>query len=227
MHPKLVTVLFLTALASGVSLALGAGILYENGPLPSYTGAPAVAKKPAEFNCTLCHLNFAWNNLNTPGGAVEILDLPQTYNVGLVYPIRVRLSTDSTAAFPERCWGFQITAVRASNGEGCGTFVLPDPDSMRVVAAADGEYPGFGSRTYAEQTALGDHDGLASPVEWRLSWRAPNIPQGSVYFFCAGNATNGNQDPGGDFVFTTSEMVLDTTTAVRHLSWGSLKQRYR
>ena len=30
-----------------------------------------------------------------------------------------------------------------------------------------------------------------------------------------------------DYVFTTADTVLDVTTAARHLSWGSLKQRYR
>jgi hypothetical protein len=215
------------ALAAGFSLALGGGVLSEFGPLPSYTGAPAIRSKPAELDCTLCHLNFEWNNLNTPGGAVEILDLPATYTAGQTYRIRVRLSTDSTAAYPDRDWGFQLTAVRASDGEGCGTFILDDADTLQIVSGEFGEHPELASRSYVEHTIRGDRDGIASPVEWTFSWRAPDAPQDTALFYCAGNATNGGLDPIGDFIFTTADTVLDLTTPVKPVSWGALKRRYR
>jgi hypothetical protein len=216
------------ALAAGVSLALGGGVQSEFGPLPSTTGAPPIRSKPAELNCTLCHLNFEWNNLNTPGGRIEILDLPATYTAGQTYRLRIRLSTDSTAAFPNRDWGFELTAVRASDGEGCGTFILDDADTLQIVSGADGENPAaFGSRRYVEHTIIGDRDGLASPVEWTFSWRAPSAPEDTALFYCAGNATNGSMETSGDFVFTAAETVLDLTTPVRPVSWGAVKRRYR
>jgi hypothetical protein len=214
-------------LATGFSLALGGGVLSEHGPIPSYTGAPDIRSKPAELDCTLCHFNFEWNNLNTPGGSVEILDLPPTYTAGLTYRLRVRLTTDSTAAYPDRDWGFQLTAVRASDGEGCGTFILDDADTLQIVSGALGDRPELASRSYVEHTILGDRDGIASPVEWTFSWKAPDTPEDTALFFCAGNATNGNLDPTGDFIFTAAETLLDLTTPVKPVSWGALKKRYR
>jgi hypothetical protein len=201
-------------------------VLSEFGPLPSYTGAPSIRGKSAEGNCTVCHINETENNLNTPGGGVEILDLPKTYTAGQTYRIRVRLHSDSTAAYPDRDWGFQLTAVRASDGEGCGTFIL-DSDSLQIVPGTYGEHPDLGSRSYVEHTIIGDHDGLASPSEWTFSWKAPTAPEDTALFFCAGNATNGSLDPSGDFVFTTAETVLDVTTPVTPVSWGAVKRKYR
>lgn len=223
MRPKLVYAFSVLALLAGVSLALGGGILSEYGPLPSSTGAPVVRSKPAEWDCTLCHASET-GNLNTPGGRIEILDLPKIYSAGQTYRIRVRITTDSTAAYPDRDWGFQLTAVRASDGEGCGAFLLDDPDSLQVLT---GETPDLASRHYVEQTTLGDRDRIASPVEWTFSWKAPDTPADTALFFCAGNASNGSMDPTGDFVFTTADTVLDITTPVRPVSWGEVKRRYR
>jgi hypothetical protein len=223
MRPKSIYAVSAFALVAGVSLALGGGVLSEYGPLPSSTGAPAVRFKPAEWSCTLCHTSEG-NNLNTPGGKVEILDLPATYTAGQTYRLRVRITSDSTAAFAERNWGFQLTAVRASDGEGCGAFVLDDTDSLQVFL---GESPDLASRHYVEQTVLGNREALASPVEWTFSWKAPDAPEDTAFFFCAGNAANGNLDPTGDFIFTAADTVLDLTTPVRPVSWGEVKRRYR
>ena len=224
MRLKAPYIISVAALAAGVSLALGGDPLSEHGPLPSYTGAPAIHSKPEELNCSFCHLNFDWNNLNTKGGSVKILDLPKTYTAGQTYRFRVRLMTDSTAFFSGRKWGFQLTAVRASDGEGCGTFVLDDPDTLQVVPAED---PSLGSRMYVEHSFMGVREGLGGPVEWTFSWRAPEAPEDTALFYCAGNAANGSFDPSGDFIFTTADTVPDVTTPTIPVSWGEVKRRYR
>jgi hypothetical protein len=47
--------------------------------------------------------------------------------------------------------------------------------------------------------------------------------------FCvAGNATNGNHEPGpGDFVYTALATTRVGVVATRSVSWSSLKARYR
>ena len=210
-------------LASAASFALGGGFLSGHGPLPSYSGARALGGKPAEGNCTLCHLNEGGSKLDLPGGAVEILDLPATYTAGEIYRIRVRLNSDSTTANPGRRWGFQLTAASASNGEGIGTFELDDPDTLSIE-------PGMGdfaSRSYVQHTIDGTRDSLGGPVEWTFSWRAPDTPQDTAFFFCVGTAANGNLEPAGDFTYTAADTVLDVTTPVRPVSWGAVKRRYR
>ena len=179
--------------------------------------------KPAEGNCTLCHFNEAGSNLDLPGGAVEILDLPATYTAGEAYRIRVRLNSDSTAAYPERRWGFQLTAARASNGEGIGTFELDDPDTLSIEPGTDD----FASRSYVQQRIDGTRAGRGGPVEWTFTWRAPETPQDTAFFFCIGNAANGSQETSGDFIYTAADTVLDVTTPVRPVTWGAVKRRYR
>jgi hypothetical protein len=138
--------------------------------------------------------------------------------------VTVRVHSDSTDAIPTRKWGFQLTAVRASDGEGCGTFSLPDPDTLQIMLGDPGPYY---SREYVEHTLFGTRDGLVGPVEWSFSWTAPDPPVGKIYFFCAGNAADGNQDPGTDFIFTSADSMMDASTPVARESWGRLKTRYR
>jgi hypothetical protein len=222
-HSRWIYAVACGVLIVGASLAI-AGTKSWLGPLASHTGAAAVASKPREDDCSLCHFNFDWNNLNTPGGGVEIIGLPQNYDAGQTYPITIRIYSDSTVASPTRKWGFQLTAARASDGEGCGTFILSDPDTLQIVLGDPGP---FYSRAYVEHTYMGTRDGLFGPVEWRLSWQAPDPAEGTIYFFCAGNAADGTQDPGFDFIYTAADTVEDPPTAVKATSWGSIKSRYR
>ena len=207
--------------------ALIAAVQEPTGPLPSVTGAPPVAGTPGELDCTLCHMSIdiGWNNLNTPGGAVEILDTPATYLPGALYPLRVRLHSDSTAAFADRQWGFEFTAVSAVDGGGAGSFELSAPDSMQVVAGdPGGPWP---SRNYVEHILPGVRPGLGGPVEWSFAWRAPDPPRGKIYFFCAGNAANGGGTPDSDYVFTSADSTVLDPTPARAVTWGQLKSRYR
>ena len=71
------------------------------------------------------------------------------------------------------------------------------------------------------------HEGSASPVEWSLQWKAPDVAAGTIYFFCAGNSANGNLGNDGDFIFTTSDSVADLTSPTVSSSWGALKTRFR
>lgn len=201
-------------LAYGIAaLLLIAGSTYafatiqsSHGPIASVTHAPAIASKPAELVCTLCHDT---NDLNVPGGSVRILGVPIVYAPNQVYSLGVRLANDSTASSPARRWGFQITAVRASDGEGTGTFILPDPDTLQILMGSGD----FASRSYLEHTSLGTHDGLASPSVWHFSWQAPSTNVGKIYFFCAGNSADGSQDPSGDWIFTTSDSTVPSSNS--------------
>jgi len=202
---------------------------YIWGPEPSHTGAPAVAGHPAEELCTECHLLLDDNNdprpnLNLTAGKLEILDVPALYAPGQTYPLRVRLSCDSTATDPDRDWGFEMTCVRDADGEGTGTFDVTGRTDIQVVAGFE---PGWESRTYVEHTMAGVHMGEPSPVEWTIQWVAPASGTGPVHFYCAGNAGNGSYDTLGDWIFTTSATSTEAPVATRRVSWADLKLRYR
>lgn len=223
---KLPYAVAIVALLAGVSLAL-AHTHFPFGPDPSYTGAPMIAGGDPEANCTSCHLELACPeppcNLNLPGGGIEILDLPATYEAGQTYPLRVRLWSDSTAAYPERLWGFEITAVRRADGTGIGNWVRNDPDTLRVIP---GIAP-FETRSYLEHKLIGTRPGLGGPVEWQFNWQAPSTPQGDALFYVAGNAANGNGQLYGDFIYLGADTVVDATTPALTTTWGRLKAKYR
>jgi hypothetical protein len=229
MRLRLVPAAALLALAGAASLATGHA-QFSDGPDPSHTGAPAVGTHPAEPNCTLCHTaSPAGSNLNAPGGALQILDLPEFYAPGVTYRMRVRLASDRTVADAFRHWGFQLTAVRGSDGAGTGAFTVRGAqgygDTLQVK-------PGFlneswPTRSYVEHLYFGIQEDLPSPVEWSFDWTAPAQGAGTVYFFAAGNAANGNMAPAGDWIYTTADSMRDTTTAAMPTSWGAIKARWR
>ena len=218
---SLVLTLACLYLLGALSVALG-GSAFVEGPLPSKTGARAVGGKPGEPNCTQCHQTYddfgsLINRLNTPGGGVKILDLPANYEAGKTYPLRVQLATDSTASFPDRRWGFENDRRARLRWGGRGHMdVLSPGDNLQIVIGnAD-----FGSRAYVEHSFDATHEGSASPVEWSLQWKAPDVAAGTIYFFCAGNSANGNLGNDGDFIFTTSDSVADLTSPTVSSSWG-------
>jgi hypothetical protein len=198
-----------------VALVLGVGVAWalSNGPPLSRTGAFAFGAFAAEPNCTACH---SGNALNDPNGLLEILDVPDTYTPGQRYTLRVRLSyalADTTGASDPK-WGFELTAVRADSGLRAGTLVLPNPgpaptypDSLLLRVPTTAPYNASG-RQYIEQTQVSTRLNEPGPVEWHFDWIAPDTSQGTIYFFAAGNAANGNFSTSGDHIFT----ALDSTT---------------
>ena len=187
----------------GTTIAF-ASIQSSHGPIASSTGAPAVGGKPDEWNCTLCHY-AGGDNLDRPGGGLEILGAPGRYAPGQFYPLTVRMSSDSTTYSATRKWGFQITAVRASDGTGVGTFILPHPDTLQILMGESGD---FATRRYVEHTSLGTRTGLGGSVQWTFTWQAPALSVGPVYFFCSANAADGTGDSGGDYVYTARDTSL-------------------
>lgn len=218
------------AVASAAALVRANDLHFADSPPTSMTGAPAIGAIGAESDCTLCHQDYSNPcsplpcNLNTPGGGVEILDLPADYLPGSAIPLRVRLWTDSTLSSPTREWGFQITSVRESDGAGAGTWIVPDPDTLHTLM---GSAP-FDTRSYLQQSRPGIRPGLAGPIEWSFSWMPPGGNEGKVIFCLAGNAANGNNEPGGsDFVFTFTDTIGPSAVSARSIRWGALKAKYR
>ncbi len=220
---KLPPIIAIAALATGVTLAF-AYPAFRDGPLPGFTGAPSINGLPEESNCTACHQGNDVR-LNLPGGSVRILDLPESFNPGLTYRMRVRLESDSTIQFPDRRWGFEVTAVSLLTGDGAGTFTVR-PDSLRIQVADP--FDPWPTRNYVTHNASGYNQGATGPIEWSFDWTAPPTTVGPVGFYVGGNAANGDNSAGDfDFIYTSSDTMADSTTSVRPASWGTIKARYR
>lgn len=203
-----------------VSLLLGASVAFafSTGPPASRTGAPAVASRPSESACNLCHNSFS---LNDPAGQLRILDLPDTFQTGQSYPLRLQVTHQwpTPGEFPRR-WGFQIQAVSSTTGDAIGTWAplhANQPDSFRVIKAASVSV--FKNRVYMEHTCDPFRDvdqmcgsireGNEGPIiEWNLVWTAPPSDSGNVYFFAASNSADGTFDQFNDFIFTTGDTML-------------------
>jgi len=196
-------------LLSGSLLVVG----FSTGPVASRTGAFAVANKAAEPNCTICHQDAP---LNGPNGSIEILDLPAEFTAGAQYPLRVRLSHSHLPEVVPR-WGFQLQAVDAATGDSSGFFIYPP--GLQIVKPTSPvstfrfrRYLEHGADVHAGSDSASLHWGDPGPVEWTFDWVAPANANGNkVYFFAAGNATNGSFDQLGDNVYTTAE---STTAAI-------------
>ena len=198
------------SVVAGVVFASAIAFAFSTGPPLSRTGAPIIGGKPAEGLCTLRH------NLNPPNqanGQVEILDLPIVYTPGQAYPIRVRVTSTANESYPERRWGFQITAVYESNGLGAGTWILPTSPPENVLLKntyASSSTHQLKTRVYISHVSTSSRPGWPSPSEWTFSWVAPPVDSGTVVFFAAGNAANGDGGSSGtdDQIYTTRDTVL-------------------
>ncbi len=200
-------------------LVLSAALVwaYAGGPPDASTAAPAIASVPAEGTCLDCH------DTNTPdtGGSLQLLDVPALYREGRTYTLTVRLASSQTAGSSGRTWGFQLTAVRMSNGAGAGTFANVAGQGTQIISGGGS----YASRRYIEQSSA--RGGQASPVEWLVDWTAPGPNAGAITFYAAGVAGNGGQGSNNDWVYTASVATQDTVTPVLPASWGRVKAHYR
>jgi hypothetical protein len=203
------------SVVAGMVFGTAAAFAFSTGPPISRTGAPAIGGKPAEALCTVCH-NL--NPVNMPNGQVEILDLPVAYSPGQIYPLRVRLSSTANAGYPDRKWGFEMTAVYQLNGLGAGTWIIPEnhADSLRRDGYPSASAHTFKTRMYVTHTSPSSHKGVPSPSEWSFSWVAPPADSGTVIFLVAGNAANGDSASTGtdDHVYTGRDTVLAPSLVV-------------
>ena len=165
--------------------------MYSSGPSDGLTGAPG------EGLCTNCHSG------STGDGSVAILGVPDSYLPNVSYTITVELQDQG-----QQRWGFELTAVDAS-GDGAGSFFLTDPAN---VQHSDNAAP---SRDYMKHTSAGTYSGTANgPVTWSFEWIAPGTDIGSVTFYVAGLAANGNHNTSGDYLYTNSKSSSGAVTQV-------------
>ncbi|MBI1799335.1 MAG: T9SS type A sorting domain-containing protein [Candidatus Eisenbacteria bacterium] len=200
----------LAMLIGGTTLAYA----FSTGPPLTRTGAEILAGKPAEPNCTVCHTPEPVNS--NPNGSCKIVGAPALYIPGNAYHFEVQLNYNWSATgispYPVK-WGFEITAIQASNGDSAGTWILgAPPDSFQIRRYATSSLSTYKRRIYLEHTIYDYHwgenqDGLSGPIAFHVTWVAPRGDSGKVIFACAGNAANGDSVSigSGDHIYTTAE----------------------
>lgn len=186
MTSKAIKLSILIAFLIFVSLAYA----FSAGPPTGATTAPGDFF--GEEGCTECHDEFL---LNSGRGILSLESSSSIYefNQRINFTVSIR-QKDRTR------WGFQMTALDR-NGRPAGQFVIADPLNTQLqIEARSG-------RQYVEHTQAGTHSGSTEGVAWKVDWIAPASNIGTIEFFVAGNAANGDGAPTGDFIYT-KEIVL-------------------
>jgi len=164
---------------------------YENGAPDGYTGSPGDGN-----SCSACHYGTSstntYNNVSTISSTIPA----SGYVLGQTYTITV--TPNSTA--PKH--GFEITVENSSNVK-IGNF----------ATTAQTKYPG------TAHTSLTHNTPITSGV-WSFDWTAPSTSQGTITFYAAINAVNGDSNAydNQDFPITTSMAVTEATAQINEVS---------
>ena len=175
----------------GITAAVSASVF---GPEPSHTGAPG------ETSCVLCHDTYEQPNVGP--GSVSIQGNPAIYTPTEQYTLVVSVQQSSRPRY-----GFQLTAIDL-NGNRAGTFTPLAGDSQL------NSLTGLGARQYIQHTQGGTLPNGSGRRTWQVRWTAPDTDIGTVRFFVAGNAANGDSTNQNDYIYTNSATSESPSTVV-------------
>jgi len=173
---------------------------YSTGPPNGRTGAPG----EQTCNAAGCHNSF---ELNEGDGSLEFSNIPEEYQSGQTYTIELTIQDPGQSR-----WGFEVVALDADENQ-AGEMVITETDSTQAETDAST------GRTYVKHTSQGTHNGVEDgPVSWTFDWTAPETDAGTVTFYVAGNAANGNNTNQGDYIYTNSQTVSVEATGTEVIS---------
>jgi hypothetical protein len=165
------------------------------GPDARYTGAPGDIG-----TCVNCHDEYV--NANVGPGSVAITGAPAVYQPGQQYTLTVTVTQSGRQKY-----GFQLTAIDA-DGNRAGTLTSLNSQTQIHFDT------GIGGRQYIEHTEQGTNPTTGNSRIWQVRWTAPSTDIGTVRFFVAGNAANGNGTNQGDYIYTNSAISDSASTQV-------------
>lgn len=161
------------------------------------TGAPGdQTLNGAPLTCTGCHDDNAFNSivfisvLDTGGVAIT------HYTPGKLYNARVSINASGTGLSG---YGFQMIALRDTGNIDLDGFSDINPNNYKIATINNG-------RTYAE------HANTSASNTFNVRWTAPAAGTGSVTFYAAGNAVNGNNNSDGDGASNTLLRLFEEIT---------------
>lgn len=163
-------------------------------------GQPGLTGAPGENDCTQCHIGSVQNG--TGENIVTFLSgvTPVTeYTPGNTYTVSLVMSSDPAKK------GFSATALKSTNAM-AGTFT------------GDGTIGGTqdftntpGTRQYVSHTSTSN---TSSQNSWLWSWVAPTAGTGTVTFYVASNAANGNDQLTGDVIYLSTHTIAEANASV-------------
>ena len=160
------------------------------------TGAPAGrANDPASggLTCTTCHSGT--DTVATAAQASITSNIPAAgYTPGTTYTITGTVNYTGRSTF-----GFEVSPQNAA-GTKLGTLINTGSQTKLV-----------GSSKYVTHTLAGNSG--SNTKSWTFDWTAPVAGTGSVTFYGAFMAANGNGSSSGDIVYKTSYTVAEAVAS--------------
>ncbi len=186
-----------TAICLLSSLAFISAIMKEDGRAGA-TGSPG----ETTCNTTQCHVG---NIVNNGLGSISIAAPTMTnweYVPGQVYPISVTVAKSGAPLF-----GLGFEALRSTGANG-GTLSITNSVETWIKSA-------FVSPNVRTNVVHKQNGGLtANSHTFNFNWTAPVTGVGTVTFYAAGNAANNNGAATGDFIYTTTQIVTESTSGI-------------
>lgn len=177
----------------------------DNNGKAGRTGAPG------EQTCVDgCHNSYA---LNSGAGSIA---LGSTNMVNWQYvPGATYHMTVTVALATSNLYGFDVECLTAS-GANAGTLTVTNAAQTQVKNAT---VNGISRRNIVHQ--LNGGAGAGSKT-FSFDWVAPASDIGNVTFYYAGNASNGNNDKPGDYIYTGSQVITPATgTGIADITWDT------
>jgi hypothetical protein len=177
----------------------------------SSSGKSGKSGAPGENTCIQCH---GGNTLNDPAGSITMSVAGVTngqYTAGQTYQVSVTVSKMGQSLF-----GFSVSALNQA-GQNAGSLVA-GTDSHAEVSTDSGT-----SRNYITHNYNG---GLSNNQKtFTFSWTAP--ASGNVNFYFTGLAANNNGINTGDYVYSSSMSLTQSTVAQTRIIageyfWGTI-----
>lgn len=197
---KFYNVLFVLAIPA-LFLLFTAESSSSNGSPGGKTGSPG----DGGANCTGCHVGEPFNQefwITSPELLTNGYQAGQTYNIVVV-------GLDETASK----FGFEATA-ESSNGTKVGTFT---PGSFNLNKLTNNNKAV--THTLAGTVPLSPGEGTS----WFFTWTAPATSTGTITFYAAVNAANGNGTNSGDKINLSSFAVSPAVGIAENNSIESLR----
>ncbi len=171
-------------------------------------GRAGATASPGETSCNTssCHTG---NAVNSAGGSI-VIDAPTMpgweYIPGQIYPVNVTVARTGVSLF-----GFGFEALRSTGANG-GLLSITNAVQTRILTAV--------VSGNVRTNVVHKLNGGASPNlhTFTFNWTAPVTGTGIITFYAAGNAANNNGTTSGDFIYTTSQIVTESTSGLEDLA---------
>ncbi len=138
-----------------------------------------------EQTCHSCHFDY---DLNMEGGSLQLHGVPETYDPGSSYELKVELQSEILEV-----GGFQMT-TRFEDGSQAGTFSWEGDRLMYTPSVTD-------SVKYLQHSTEGTAPVQNRKASWTFTWSAPETPAGDVIINIAANSGNDDDSAFGDWIY--------------------------